>query len=442
MVCCRPQQLLNPYSLPSSFFRPLSCILDGMEKEYRAPRGTQDILPDEQPYWDFVRATAERLCARFGYGWIETPIFEDASLFVRGVGDVTDIVQKEMYIFEDRGGQELALRPEGTAPICRAYLQHGMHSLPQPVRLWYLAPNFRYDRPQAGRYREHHQFGAEAIGEPDAAVDAEIIELLWRLYEDLGLTGLTLNLNTIGDPACRPTYLEALRDYYRDKLHHVCLLPATSAIPPIDSVPCQPVIEGARPSRTTCAPSATATSTTCSSYLERRRHPFSLSPRLVRGLDYYTRTVFEVQPKEEGGQSSIGGGGRYDGLMEMLGGRPTPGIGFGTGIERIILNLKRQEVAIPSAERTQVLVAYQTPAARTEAFRLASELRRAGIAATASTGERSLKAQMRHADGIGAKWAAIIGERELAQGMVTLKRLDTGEQELVEMADVAGRVGA
>ncbi len=417
-----------------------------MDKEYRAPRGTQDVLPADQPYWDFVESTAARLCARFGYGWIETPMFEDASLFVRGVGDLTDIVQKEMYIFEDRGGQELALRPEGTAPICRAYLQHGMHSLPQPVRLWYLAPNFRYDRPQAGRYREHHQFGAEAIGEADAAVDAEIVELLWRLYEELGLTGLTLNLNSIGDPNCRPAYLEALRDYYRDKLHHACgdcqerFERNPLRLLDCKAPQCQPVIANA-PAMTDylCAECAKHFAD-LKSYLETVGIPYLLNPRLVRGLDYYTRTVFEVQPKEEGGQSSIGGGGRYDGLIEQLGGRPTPGIGFGTGIERIILNLKRQEVSVPQPDPVQVLVAYTIPAARIEAFRLASELRRAGIAATASTGERSLKAQMRHADGIGARFAAIIGERELAEGMVTLKRLDTGDQELVAMADVAGRV--
>jgi len=421
-------------------------MLGGMEKEYRAPRGTQDVLPADQPYWDFVRERAEGLCARFGYGWIETPMFEDASLFTRGVGDVTDIVQKEMYVFEDRGGERLALRPEGTAPICRAYLQHGMHSLPQPVRLWYLAPNFRYDRPQAGRYREHHQFGAEAIGEADATVDAEIIELLWRLYEELGLTGLTLNLNSIGDAACRPGYLEALREYYRDRLHHVCpdcrVRFERNTLRLLDcKVPgCQPVIAKAPPITEYLCEACAKHFSDLRSYLQAVGIPYVLNPRLVRGLDYYTRTVFEVQPEEEGGQSSIGGGGRYDGLIEQLGGRPTPGIGFGTGIERIILNLKRQGAAVPQPQRVQVLVAYTTPAARVEAFRVASELRRAGIAALASTGERSLKAQMRHADGIGARYAAIIGERELAEGTVTLRRLETGEQLLIPVAEIAGRV--
>src|SRR3990172_6869977 len=193
-----------------------------MTREYRAPRGTQDILPEEQPYWDLVRETAAGLCAAFGYSRIETPVFEDASLFTRGVGEVTDIVQKEMYVFQDRGGSDLALRPEGTAPVCRAYLQHGMHPLPQPVRLWYITPIFRYDRPQAGRYRQHHQFGVEAIGDADAMIDAEVIEVLWRLADELGLTGLSLQLNSIGARNCRPAYLHALRDYYRDKLKLVC----------------------------------------------------------------------------------------------------------------------------------------------------------------------------------------------------------------------------
>jgi len=193
-----------------------------MARQYHAPRGTQDILPEDQPYWDLVRDAATELCGVFGYGRIETPIFEEASLFTRGVGQATDIVQKEMYVLEDRGGLELALRPEGTAPVCRAYLEHGMHNLPQPVRLCYWTPIFRYDRPQAGRYRQHHQFGAEAIGDGSPSVDAEIIELLWRLYESVGLSGLTLHLNSIGDANCRPKYLEVLRDYYRDKLDLVC----------------------------------------------------------------------------------------------------------------------------------------------------------------------------------------------------------------------------
>jgi histidyl-tRNA synthetase len=415
-------------------------------RKYQAPRGTQDILPEEQPVWDFVRDTAARIAGLFGYGRIETPLFEEASLFTRGVGEVTDIVEKEMYAFKDRGGLELALRPDGTAPVGRAYLEHGMHNQPQPVRLWYLTPIFRYDRPQAGRYRQHIQFGVEAIGEADAAVDAEVIELLWRVYETLGLSGLTLHLNSIGDQKCRPQYLEVLRDYYRDKLDLVCDDCRTR----FDRNPlrlldckqerCQPIIAGAPPITEHICDECAAHFADLRSYLEAAGIPASLNPRLVRGLDYYTRTVFEITPPEEGAQSTIGGGGRYDGLIELLGGRPTPGIGFGTGIERIILNLKRQGVALPERQEPQVYVAVQTPAARVAAFRLASELRVAGVATLLAGGERSLKAQMRAADAHGAAYVAILGEREMRDGLVTLKKLDDGTQTTAAPSDLARQI--
>ncbi len=420
--------------------------MSGNKRFYQTPRGTQDILPEEQSYWDFVRETAMRLCSAFGYGRIETPVFEEASLFTRGVGEVTDIVQKEMYIFEDRSGQELALRPEGTAPICRAYLEHGMQSWPQPVRLWYVAPNFRYDRPQAGRYRQHHQFGAEAIGEEAASMDAEIIELLWRLYEELGLGGLSLSLNSIGDGNCRPQYLDVLKDYYRDKLEDVCadcrgrFNRSPLRLLDCKQPQCQPVIAGAPPITDYLCDACREHFEDLRLYLDSAGIAFVLNPRLVRGLDYYTRTVFEVLPAEEGAQSSIGGGGRYDGLMEELGGPPTPGIGFGTGIERIVINLKSQDVPMPRLEPLRVYVAVQTRTARVDGFRLASELRRAGIPAQAGAGDRSLKAQMRHADALGAQYVAIIGGRERAEGAVTLRRLATGEQEMVAVGDVVGRV--
>jgi len=418
-----------------------------MARQYKAPRGTQDVLPEDQPYWDFIREAAARTCALFGYERIETPVFEEASLFTRGVGEVTDIVQKEMYVFEDRGRLELALRPDGTAPVCRAYLEHGMHNQPQPVRLWYWTPIFRYDRPQAGRYRQHHQFGAEAIGDGSPSVDAEIIELLWRLYEALGLTKLTLHLNSIGDQNCRPHYLELLRDYYRDKLSLVCddcrVRFERNPLRLLDCKQerCQPVIAGAPPIADHLCENCDAHFSELQSYLGAAAIPFALNPRLVRGLDYYTRTVFEVTPPEEGAQSTIGGGGRYDGLMELLGGRSTPGIGFGSGVERIILNLKRQSVPVPALERPVVYIAVQTPAARVPAYRLASELRRAGISTLAAAGERSLKAQMRAAAAHGAAYAAILGERELTEGTVTLRRLADGTQDTIALADIVSHLG-
>ncbi|HZP25677.1 MAG TPA: histidine--tRNA ligase [Dehalococcoidia bacterium] len=417
-----------------------------MSELYRAPRGTQDILPEEQSYWSFIRDTAERLCRLFRYERIDTPVFEDVELFRRTAGEVTDVVQKEMYVLEDRGGQEFALRPEGTAPVCRAYLEHGMHNLPQPVRLWYWSPIFRYDRPQAGRYRQHHQFGSEAIGEGDAAVDAESIELLWRFYEDLGLSGISLNLNSIGDGVCRPGYVEVLRAYYADKLDAVCEdCRARYERNPLRLLDCkqercQPVIEAAPPiTDHLCQPCA-AHFSALRGYLEGLSIPYVLNPRLVRGFDYYTRSVFELQPSLEGAQSAIGGGGRYDGLIEQLGGPPTPGIGFGSGIERIILNLKQQGIEPPKEAGASVFVAFQAEAARSLAFKLASDLRRAGVTAVVAAGAHSLKSQMRQANARGATHAAIIGERELADGTVTLRNLSDSSQETVPLEQAAKRL--
>ena len=419
-----------------------------MTPDIQAPRGTQDILPDEQPWWDHVRDTAERICGKFRYARIDTPMFEDVALFRRTVGDTTDIVQKEMYVFKDRGDQELALRPEGTAPVCRAYIEHGMHNQPQPVRLFYITPIFRYDRPQAGRYRQHHQFGIEAIGDASAAADAETIEILWRLYEELGLTGLTLNLNSIGDADCRPRYLEALRAYYADKLDRVCRdCQARVERNPLrlldcKNAECQDVIAGAPAFTDHLCDACGDHFSQVIGYVEALGIPHVVNPRLVRGLDYYTRTVYEVQPEEEGGQSTVGGGGRYDQLIEQIGGRPTPGVGFATGIERIILNMKRQDVPLPSASQLDVFVVCASAAARVFAFKLASDLRRGGISALVGDSTRSLKAQMRHASSLDAAYAAIVGDRELEAATVTLKRLADGAQETVPIGDVAAHVQA
>jgi len=416
-------------------------MLRSMSPLYRAPRGTVDVLPQEQPYWGHVCQTATRLANLYGYSRIDTPIFEDAGLFVRGVGQATDIVQKEMYVFQDRGGEMMALRPEGTANVCRAYIQHGMHNLPQPVRLYYWGPAFRYDRPQAGRQRQFTHFGCEAIGEDDPAVDAEIIELAWRLYQELGLTDLTLHLNSIGDPNCRPRYLATLQAYYEDKRGRLCPdCRARFQTNPLRLLDCK--VEGCQPIIAAAPPFTDYLCQECDqhfrelrSYLEALAIPYTLNPRLVRGLDYYTRTVFEIQPPEQAAQNTVGAGGRYDGLIEELGSKPTPAIGFATGVERVIANLKRAKVSIPAPARPAVFVAYQTAAARSAAVRLASELRRAGIAAVMAVGGRSLKAQMRQADAAGVLYAAILGEEELATDTVVLRRMEDGQQERVARKD-------
>lgn len=400
---------------------------------YQAPRGTRDVLPEDEPYWRFVRATGERVARLFGYGYIETPLFEDARIWLR-TGAGTEIVEKEMYVFEDRGGEQLALRPETTASVCRAYIEHGMASRPQPVRLYYFAQKFRYDRPQAGRYRQHTEFGVEAIGDGDATVDAEVIDLLATFYDALGLSSLTLHLNSIGDGACRPAYVEELRAYYSDKLDRVCpdcrMRYQKNPLRLLDCKQerCQPVVARAPTiAERFCAPCA-AHFRALRSYLEALGIAYELDPRLVRGLDYYTRTVFEFMPPEEGAQSTVGGGGRYDGLIELLGGPPTPGTGFGSGIERIILNLKRQEAPVPPVEAPLVYVAHTSEAAQAAALRLARRLRGQGLSVVVGSAGRSLKAQLRHADALRCRYVVILGERELAAGKVTLRDMRDGQQ--------------
>jgi histidyl-tRNA synthetase len=414
---------------------------------YQAPRGTQDILPEDQPYWRFVEATAAAVSALYGYRRLDTPVFEDTALFSRSAGEYTDIVQKEMYTFDDRGGNSLTLKPEGTPAACRAYLQHGMQNLPQPVRLYYLAPIFRYDRPQAGRYRQHYQFGCEAFGDGDPAIDAEIIDLAWRFYRTLGLEDLTLQLNSIGCPDCRPAYLEALTSYYAGHVNELC----TDCKTRLEKNPlrlldckqpsCQPVAEAA-------PPQAGSLCAACADHLAAVQHhldllgiPYAMNHRLVRGLDYYTRTVFEVLPQEEGGQSTIGGGGRYDNLIAELGGRPTPAAGFATGLERIIINLKEQGVAPPPDPGIRVLVAWLGDAAHGAAVRLGAALRDAGITVLVTTGGRSLKAQLRLANSLKAEYAAIIGDDEFRAGTVTLRHLADADQATVPAADLPGRLG-
>ena len=417
---------------------------------FSAPRGINDVLPAEQPYWRLVRDTAERVAACFGYQPIDIPVFEEVGLFERGVGDSTDIVRKEMFLLERRAeeSKRYALRPEGTAGAVRAYLQHGMFNLPQPVKVYYVAPNFRYERPQAGRVREHTQFGVEALGEADPALDAEVIELLWRLYDELGLRDLTVLLNTIGDHNCRPAYIAELRDYYRPYLEAVCNdCRARFEKNPLRLLDCkeercQPVIAGAPTlMERLCAP-CREHFTRLRSYLDVLGVRYEVTPRLVRGFDYYTRTVFEVVPPDGGSQGTVGAGGRYDGLVELLGGRPTPGIGFGTGLERIILNLKRVGAEPPPLPRPEVYVAHVGEAARTAAVKLAGELRVAGVRTLLGSGERSLRAQLRSANSAGVRYALILGDDEVARGTARLKDLRANSEEEAVHDEVVARLAA
>lgn len=407
---------------------------------YKAPRGTNDLLPVDQKYWRYIETTAVALCRRYGVSRLDTPAFEDSGLFVRSVGAGTDIVEKEMYTFRDRGDDSMTLRPEGTAPVCRAYMEHGMSNLPQPVRLYYFCPVFRYERPQAGRYRQHHQFGVEVLGDGDPSVDAEVIELAWQLMSSLGLVGLSLVVNSIGDPECRPAYIEELRNYYSKHLSELCRdCPTRLEHNPLRLLDCkQPSCQELG----TGAPqSVEHLCTPCQDHWDQLRRylevigiPYRTDHRLVRGLDYYTRTVFEIQPAEEGSQSTICGGGRYDSLIEQLDGRPTPGIGFATGMERMVLNLKRQDVDVPDEPKPLYLVAGIGEDTRDAALHIAFRIRQAGVGAILAGGSRSLRGQLRQANALGVHYAVIVGEDELANNQITLRDMVKGGQELKPLA--------
>ena len=406
--------------------------------QFQTPRGTVDILPEEQRYWNFARRKAEEAASLFGFRRIDTPIFEDARLFERGVGSTTDIVEKETYTFEDRGGDTLTLRAEGTAPVCRAYLQHGMQNLPQPVKVFYICPVFRYERPQSGRYRQHTQFGVEIIGEADASADAEVIEIGWRYLESVGLSKLSLSINSIGDKACRPMYLEELCSYYaarRDDICGDCLRRLDrNALRLLDckNDQCQPLIENAPVSSDHLCPECQDHWDKLREYLTEAGLEYQVERRLVRGLDYYSRTVFEIAPPEEGRMVTIVGGGRYDGLIEELGGRPTPGIGYGMGLERVIQNIKRQNVAMADARETTAMVVHLGDAAKSAGIQIASDLRRFGVAASLAP-SRGMRSQLRYASNSGATHAIIIGDDELAKGIATLRDLGAGSQSEVPL---------
>jgi len=412
------------------------------ELSYRAPRGTSDILPQEQGYWSYVEQRAQAICQLHGYQRIETPVFEDTRLFVRSIGEETDIVAKEMYTFPDRSGAMMTLRPEGTAPVCRAYIEHGMHNLPQPVRLYYIAPIFRYERPQAGRYRQHQQFGFEAIGDGDPALDAEVIDMAWQFYHSLGLRGLWLKLNSIGCSSCRPSYLESLKGYYAAHIEHLCLDCRRRLVQnPLRLLDCKKescvgIKESAPRSIDHLCPQCQNHFQSVEKYLALLDLPFEVDHRLVRGLDYYTRTVFEIQPQgEEAAQSTLGGGGRYDDLIEQLGGKPTPAVGFAAGIERILLNLKRQNIPVPIPPQPDVFISYLGEEAKDKAIEYGSRLRREGIGAILASSGRSLKAQLRQANALGMSYAIIIGEEELGEGKVTLRDMVSGEQRQMSFED-------
>ena len=416
---------------------------------FRAPRGTRDLLPTETATWTRLERLAADLAARYGYRRIETPLFELTDVFERGVGEVTDIVEKELFRLAPRTeeSESWALRPEPTAGIVRAYVQHGMQTWPQPVKLTETGPMFRYDRPQAGRYRQFWQWDVEAIGDAGPAIDAEIIELGWRFYRDAGLGGVEVHLNSIGDAACRPAYVAELTEYYRAARDRLPELERArlerNVLRLLDSKdPAMAALNAAAPKITdrlcdACAEHFAAVR----EHLDALEVGYRLEPGLVRGLDYYTRTAFEFYVTgREGQQQAIGGGGRYDGLVELLGGRPTPGIGFGIGIDRLILALAETGAATVAEPGPVAVVVGADPDDTVGRLRLATSLRAAGIAARAELGRRKLGKQLEAAARDQAHFAVIVGD-ELAAGEVGLRDLPAGTQKLVGIEDLAREIG-
>jgi histidyl-tRNA synthetase len=415
---------------------------------YRAPRGTRDLLPSDRPAWERLTALAADLARRYGYAGIETPLFEQTAVFERGVGEATDIVEKELFRIQPRSeeGETWALRPEGTAGIVRAYVQHGMRTLPQPVHLQYVGPMFRYDRPQAGRYRQFWQWDVEAIGDPGPAVDAEIVELGYRFYVEAGLSNVKVLLNSIGDPACRPAYLRKLTAYFED---HRAELPELE-LTRLQTNP-RRLLDSKDPEMAALIAAAPRIVDhlcgACRSHFDAlRAHldvlqvPVRLEPSLVRGLDYYTRTAFEFYREgAEGQQQALGGGGRYDGLVELLGGRPTPGIGFALGLDRVVLALAEEGVASPASPGPAAFVTSADPDDTLGRLRLVSELRRAGLSARSDLGRRRLARQLEQASREGAHFAVILGD-ELQQGLVQLRDLRSATQHPVPLADLAREI--
>ena len=406
----------------------------------KKPRGTEDILPNDSKIWRLIENTAHEICAKYGYKEIRTPVFEDTSLFSRGVGDTTDVVQKEMYTFNDKGGRSITLRPEGTASLVRSYIENSLYANPQPTMLYYLISCYRYEKPQSGRLREFHQFGLECFGSDSSATDAEIITLAFDFFKTLGVKDLSLNLNSIGCEKCKPKYNEELKKYFSshiDKLCDTCkdrLEKNPMRIIDCKSPVCQEVCADAPRMIDYLCEDCDSHFNQLTSYLDKLNIKYAIDPNIVRGLDYYTKTVFEITSDALGAQSTVCGGGRYNGLVEELGGKPTPGIGFAMGIERLILILKSQGIELGESLGPNIFVASIGDNASLTAQKLVYDLRNKGLWAERDLCDRSVKAQMKYANKLGACYSIVIGDDEVLNNKASLKNMGTGEETVVELS--------
>ena len=412
----------------------------------KAPRGTADVLPDESYKLRFIEKTVAEAAGLFGFKEIRTPVFEHTELFQRGVGDTTDVVQKEMYTFEDNGHRSISLRPEGTAGTVRAFLEHGLFNEPLPQKYYYLTSCYRYEKPQAGRLREFHQFGVEAFGAEGPAQDAEIIARAKHIFDICGLEGIRLELNSSGCPVCRKNFQNALHSYfegYRDRLCETCLGRLERnpmRILDCKSPECGAIAANAPKVLDYLCDECRAHFAAVQKYLNIMDIPFTVNPTIVRGLDYYTKTVFEFVSESIGAQGTVCGGGRYDGLVQELGGAATPACGFGMGLERLKLLLEAEEIAFPEEKRTELYIAPAREEYTYEAMRLADLLRREGVNVLTDVSNRSLKAQMKFANKKNALFTLALGEEEIATGRANAKNMDTGEETEIELARITEQI--
>lgn len=408
----------------------------------KAPRGTKDILPQESYKWHYVEGVVREICREFGFGEIRTPIFEHTELVQRGVGETTDIVQKEMYTFEDRGGRSLTLKPEGTAPAVRAFVEHSLYSEAQPTKMYYITPAFRYERPQAGRLREFHQFGVEIFGAVQPSADAEVIAIAMAFFERLGIKNLHVNINSLGCPKCRENYNKALQEYFKQNLDTLCdtcqdrYVRNPLRILDCKNPDCIKIGESAPLILDYICEDCSEHFDSLKKELDVLEIPYIVDPNIVRGLDYYTRTVFEIIAENIGAQSTVCGGGRYDNLIEECGGPSMPSVGFGLGLERLLLTLESAGLVIPEAEPPILFIAALGENAKLEASRIINMLRKEGIACSRDIMTRSLKAQMKYANNIRAKYSMVLGDNELTENKAKLKNMETGEEAQIEISKI------
>ncbi|OGB87800.1 histidine--tRNA ligase [candidate division WOR-1 bacterium RIFCSPLOWO2_02_FULL_46_20] len=405
--------------------------------KYSVPRGTKDILPNETPLWQKLEAACRKVFSLYNYIEIRTPVFESTELFTRSIGATTDIVKKEMYEFKDKKGRSLTLRPEETAPVVRACLENNLIGPDLLTKLYYIGPMFRYERPQAGRQRQFHQAGVEVFGSADPLIDVEVIQLNLKLFEEIGLKDLSTHINSVGCARCRPEYINQLKNYFKEKTKKMCedcrerFKTNTLRILDCKEARCQKYIEQAPGSVDVLCAECKDHFEAVVSKLKEQKITFKINKRLVRGLDYYTKTSFEIVSGELGAQNAVSGGGRYDTLVEDLGGKPIPAVGFAVGMERIIQLMPNAELRMPNEGRTILYIATLGDDARKVGFRLISQVRDKGISADMDYLGKSLKAQMKAADRLGAKYVYIVGEAELKKKSGILKDMETGEQKEV-----------